>query len=84
MNGLFNNGVTYETVTTLEPIVTRCQNVVNRYYLVTQPYIQENETVYVDHVIKQNVFQNNYTTTNCTNYTEENIYQNGCGCNWFN
>lgn len=90
MNGFFPNvgfnGVNYETVTTLQPIVTRTQNVVNRYYLVTQPYIQENETVYCDHIVKQNVFQNVNTTTNCCDYTEENVYnQNGCGCNnnWF-
>lgn len=70
----------YETITTLEPIYTKTTNCVNRYYLVNQPYIHENETIYLDHIIKQNVHQNITTTTNCCDYTEENVYNNN---GWF-
>ena len=88
MNGIcWNNGVNYETVTTLEPIVNRTVNCVDRYYLVVQPYVNEHHTVYNDHVVKQNVYQNVAATENYCDYTEQTVYNNGCnnnyGGNWF-
>lgn len=75
MNGL-NNMVTYDTVTTLDPIVTTTTNCINRYYLINQPYIIENQTMYMDHIIKHNIYQTVDATFNNCDYTEENFYGN--------
>ncbi len=58
------------------PIVTRRTNVVNRYFYIDQPYINEVETQVVNHYIKRNKY---YTKPICC---EKNVYceENYC-CN---
>ena len=52
-----------------------------------EPYVNEHHTVYNDHVVKQNVYQNVAATENYCDYTEQTVYNNGCnnnyGGNWF-
>lgn len=71
-NNMFNNN---GNVTVNPPIVSRQTNVVNRYFYIDQPYINEVETQYVNHYIKRNKC---YTKPLCC---EKNVYcEVNCGC----
>lgn len=50
------------------PIITRRTNVVNRYFYIDQPHINEVETQVVNHYIKRNKY---YTKPICC---EKNVY----------
>lgn len=67
----FQNG----PVTVNPPIVNRTTNVVNRYFYIDQPYINEVETQYVNHYVKRNKC---YVRPICC---EKNVYcEVNCGC----
>lgn len=58
------------------PIVTRQTQVVNRYYVVEQPHINEVETQYVNHYVKRHKYVNRPLCSEQNVYSEENC--GGC------
>ena len=75
-NNLYNtypqdyNNYQYETVETLQPQVTQTYNYVDRYYLITQPHINECITVNRNHYIKTHTCETTYQTINQCDYQE--------------